>query len=388
MKHLLEWIRSFTKGSSDTEEFHDALLLGSCGASQIQQALDSLRRACAVGCQTNSEEATCLIVDSLRPFTLAFPEIRKAFEDIKLAGTNSAKVFRLIDDLDFQMRLGFATWDDLYHLEKIVLEVASEQELQRRKIELLSDFNLYAGPTLKAKYEGYSAGLHQNSPPVGPASGKTPNPALQAGAYDAATETSALRHECLFLQHLIHDILTMRPHQERKRVDINGVLLQCTCSLILISGVVGAGIWWMNGRNSFPFVVFILWAGIIGACISATMRLQDSAREGMMLLNTTRHAKGLDAYFPSILLGAGAGFLAYLILLAGFGTINLTSLTNGKEQGTPSAIVQNFWKFLLEGPESAVDQAKTLVFAFMAGFLERFVPDTIDHVRGLGVKKR
>jgi len=322
---------------AEQEELHDLVLLGSCGGSQVQQALDALRRACA-GEQSAADSGTnWLLARALRPFTLATPDLREAFLERENEGA-AGRVCRLLDSLDEQLRRGGATWDDLYHLEKLMLEVATEEELRRRKIELITDFNLYAGPTLKAKYQGYAAGLYQQ-----PFPGKSElEGAKQTQSHASTSErelsASSLRHECLFLQHLIHDILTLRPHQEQKRVDINGVLLSCTGGLVLAFGLAGLVFFRFSTPAEFPFVVLILWAGTLGAYISSTMRLQDSAREGMMILNTTRHARGTGAFFSSILLGAGAALVSYLMLLAGFGAIS--------PDGESARSTEPFWRFL------------------------------------------
>lgn len=363
------------------EELHEVVLLGTCGASQIQQALDALRRACAGAYPLKGKDPNYLLARALRPFTLG----ANSEDFARLASESDVELaLRLLNNLDIQLRQGLATWDDLYHLEKLVLEVATLDELRRRKIELVTDFNLYAGPMLKAKYEGYAAGLYHQAFPESPSPAQ-PSASQAAPAPPPTQEDileAGLRHECLFLQHLIHDILTVRPHQERKRVDINGMLLQCAAGLCLILGLLGLCSWQISNRTIYPFTIFVLWSGIAGAFISTVIRLQDSAREGMMILNTTRHVGQTRDYFTAILLGAGAGLLSYLVLIAGVGSIHPADTSN-----PVLAAARSFSDLLSRGPTGAIDKAKVLVFAFGAGFLERFVPDTIDNVPGLGTRK-
>jgi len=130
--------------------------------------------------------------------------------------------------------------------------------------------------------------------------------------------------------------------------------------------------WAFLERDNSPYHMIPLLAlfGLFGATVSIFRRVQ-----GLAVINASATDPALE--LMSLRLG-GIGVIVALLsgwvfaMLVGFilqaGFISLGDL------------VPKFEKYGVLEPVEAVDSAKLLVFAFVAGFAERFVPDVIDRL--------
>ena len=118
---------------------------------------------------------------------------------------------------------------------------------------------------------------------------------------------------------------------------------------------------------------------MLGALFSALMRLYRVDQASLALITPTVQELGggyLAMYsFVPPLVGAIAAVVLYLIFVAGLMSGSLfpaISCVAGKTCSNVTELMQNYW------PTGPQDYGKALVWAFIAGFSERLVPDLLQ----------
>lgn len=270
-----------------------------------------------------------------------------------------------------------ATWADLYEAQRIRLLLLGADALVFEISHLRATFRLYAGPTLLSHYREAMDRVKSN----------------HADQQKDGPQTAASRAEAMFLLEQIQDIQAYRPHQERKRLSIAYCILRTTFCLILAVGVCGWMVWRYLLEDGFPLGLFmILSLGALGAAFSSLQRIQRSYREGAMILNSTRYMRKFKDWISPPVTGAGFALVASLLFYSGVvGKLTPSDNADGKE--TPSAHQAGmsdgsgesgsmFLERIFIGSIPRGDFTMVLILAFLAGFAERFVPDTLDRLSG------
>ncbi len=142
-------------------------------------------------------------------------------------------------------------------------------------------------------------------------------------------------------------------------------------------------------KLSPPLLVLVVLAGMLGAFFSALTRLYHVDDAGAALITPTIGELGgkymfMYASVPSVI-GAIAAVVLYLVFVSDlvggdmFPSIECTTADGCK---SISGLMQHYW------PESPSDYGKALVWSFIAGFSERFVPDLLQSLVKNEEKKR
>jgi len=256
------------------------------------------------------------------------------------------------------------TWSDAFDLERELFANWSRERLSREVWLLRSDYRDLAGERVYKRY----------------LESKPPDP--ERSFADNAADL--VREDCLAVLRALQWLYVSLPAQVRNR-DRNMLRLAS-----ITGGVIGAatlGVWYYLDfaqgssrctEKSIPVLPAVFFAGSVGGLTSVWRRMylvplnadpaQDLLLSGKQLATT---------YLAPVAGAIGAGLL-YLIfighLLQGelFPTIS-----------TPEATAQGLAlvRFMKEtGPAGGLDFGKLLVWSYVAGFSERFVPDILDRL--------
>lgn len=125
-----------------------------------------------------------------------------------------------------------------------------------------------------------------------------------------------------------------------------------------------------------PIAPMVILTGILGACFSVLQRVQRSAADDpLVALLNLRNAR--THIFLSIISGAIASLVIFAIFTGRM--ISGSLFPNIVGMSVPAGTMLPLVDFLGgTGPETVADYGKLLVWAFVAGFAERFVPDVLD----------
>jgi hypothetical protein len=138
--------------------------------------------------------------------------------------------------------------------------------------------------------------------------------------------------------------------------------------------------------SDLPIVPMVILAGILGASFSILQRVQRStAADPLVALFNLRAAR------PQVYLSIISGAIAALVVFAVFGGgmlegVLFPKIVNWKSDGRGEKMMELSDYLQNTGPLTHFDYAKLLVWAFIAGFAERFVPDILDRFTA-GAKK-
>lgn len=125
-------------------------------------------------------------------------------------------------------------------------------------------------------------------------------------------------------------------------------------------------------------LIAVVFAGVMGAFVSMQERLQTFSHKGDPIYNLSLLTHGWLSIFLSPISGAIFAAILYLFFTAGLlnGAI-FPEMTTVPASDDPFSIIELASFILQTGPKSGVQFALLLIWSFIAGFAERFVPDTL-----------
>lgn len=377
--------------------------------------------------------------DLLLPGNCGGSLLESALSDIDLLiqeASGEPKYGKLRDDIREKFKEGTARWPDLYAAQRLRLELLPAERLEIDIAGLRSTFSLTAGPSLIEKYRRMLEDIARKSEEPTKDTAKKPEDI-------ASAREKSLRAEAWFLLTETQEIEIIRPHQEHKRLGIAFHTIIATLICVLGFYLIGflysllhedwtflCSIREQSSANYPLALVLILTFGALGACMSAVGRLQETFCEGRMILNSTRYMSNRRDHWNTPLSGAIFALILSLIFASGVAQSIFsdrlvptfparfdwhTFITEGpsasasskqdtplpqaaKVSPSPAPAIPAASSNPAAQPSSAADTsspppgsslALLLVWAFIAGFAERFVPDTLDRlVGGRGASKK
>ena len=148
-------------------------------------------------------------------------------------------------------------------------------------------------------------------------------------------------------------------------------------------GIFGTAVYVLGGETAYaPLFLVICVAGMLGALVSIVRRLQNvvngapSPDQGADL-SALAHEKRVTVL--SMVVGAVFAIVLYALFVAGLGDMGGDLTPKFTEARGMDGV--DFWSFVNEvGPRDGKSYAKVIVWSFIAGFFEQFVPDVLDRI--------
>ncbi|WP_323120049.1 hypothetical protein [Burkholderia alba] len=129
-----------------------------------------------------------------------------------------------------------------------------------------------------------------------------------------------------------------------------------------------------HDKSSF-FPVLLFTVGGVGAVLANYRRLSEIP-EQMADINLTLRRTAIVQIFVSPFIGGTFALLLWMLFFSGILQGSLFPVIEGADQ-----LYSNFHDLMANThPYSYVDAAKGVVWAFVAGYAERFVPNVIDRI--------
>jgi hypothetical protein len=282
-------------------------------------------------------------------------------------GTGPAEHRALLDELISKRTQNAAVnWRDLYTFDLILAKLQPPESLPRIVWNLRYRYRDAAG---LREYDAYIAS-------------KPPEliPGIQV--QDLLNELHADIAYLLGQIHLRYAMAPIRQHLHTRLTRLVVGLLGFSLLFILLYALVMRIIYADSGHHSLPASILNVVAvvGAVGGLISVHQRFQSASSEGDPVYNLSMFAQGGKDVWPSVFSGAIFAVLLYLLVAAGllsgelFPRMSTTSAFRQEEH--PEGYLLWFLRNVL--PITGSDYAKLLFWSFIAGFAERFVPDTVS----------
>ena len=242
------------------------------------------------------------------------------------------------------------TWGDLYLLEKYVLGKQPLETVRRRLSTLRENYREIAGQN---NYEAY----------------------LQLQSSQESNSLSAeekVRADVGRLLDALHWAYSLIPTRERLRSEIIRNI-GITVLLCLIPFGVSFLLLYLKGYKLSATILAVLFMGALGGFVSLQQRIQNIPTDGDPVLTILQLYNGQLSLYLAPLTGAIFAFVVFLLFIgdilsgAVFPNIKNLVLYRPVEYGS-----------LLE----PLNYGKLLVWSFVVGFAERFVPDTLTTLVG------
>lgn len=300
----------------------------------------------------------------------------------------SEKVRTLVSELLAKRKDKTLSWKDLYTFDLILAQLSPIGKLSRKVWSLRSRYRDVAGTK---EYDAYLA-----SKPPDWSPGKT--------AEDKEDELRAdIEHLLgeLYLRYAIVPVRERIRDRIAKRVAL-GTLFWLTLAVMftLLVNRPEEEVRAKGGSPSGKFspsstlvvkvrgeeievraatLTVVIFVGAMGGLVSMQQRYHSLPEDGDQIQNVSELIQGwLNIFLPSIS-GAIFAVILYLLVLAGLLQGGLFPKMIEVPGNVDTRYGVNFLYFLREAnPASRTDFAKLLVWSFISGFAERFIPDTLS----------
>jgi hypothetical protein len=249
------------------------------------------------------------------------------------------------------------TISDAILYEKMLVRLLPEGALRRKASHLRDRFRRLVEP------EEYQ--LYLESGPPDP---------LNGNVDDLRTDLDALLDR-------IHYLYNVSPFREEMRSRLSSRISALLLVLLAPVAVTATVLALVNASRSHATVSALLpvaAAGAIGGFVSVQQRIQSAPSEGDAIRGVLALYDGWFSVYLSPL--TGAIFATVLYLLFAGGLVKGAAFPDLSD-AAGAAGVSGFRSFLVKiEPRDATDYAKLLIWAFIAGFAERLVPDTLNRL--------
>jgi hypothetical protein len=265
----------------------------------------------------------------------------------------------IIDEMNKKRQEHSLTWTDLYALEFILSRLLPPERLPREVWSLRSRYRDVAG---LPEYEAYLAS-------------KPPDLAGQVEEKDLRADIEYLLGQ-IYLRYAITPINQYMSDSISNR--IASIVLGGIGLILVVIAIILLGKWTMLA-SAPATLLLVLFAGAMGGLLSMQQRYQSVLREGDPIDNISELTLGWSKVYLPAISGAIFAALLYMLIIGGLlqGDLfpKVADFTKNSDNGTGVGLMD-----LLEHgrPASTSNYAKLIIWSFLAGFAERFVPDTLS----------
>ena len=247
------------------------------------------------------------------------------------------------------------TWGDIFLLENVIFKLQPPEAVDRSAWIVRERLREIACPTVFAKYAESGVPVETNTP----------------------EKLALVRADLTRVLDVLHWHYSLIPMRERMR---KALTQQCMGWIICYSVVLVGALIWLY-RCNFDFVAMlccVIYWGIIGGFVSSQRRMQSLPSDGDPIISVF----GLDSagYYLWLSPLLGAVFAVMLMMMFISGMIEGSVFPRfARHQPSPEAM--SFFNTLAVAlPQSRSEYGKLFVWAFLAGFAERLVPDSLDRL--------
>lgn len=247
------------------------------------------------------------------------------------------------------------TWGDIFLLENIAFSLQPPEIIDRNAWIVRERFREIAGPTVYDKY------VESNFPRDS----------------DTPAHLTLLRADLTRILDVLHWYYSLIPMRERIRKSLT---MRCI-TYVVVYTVALAGILivcHVYNAEFFAMLTGVVYWGILGGFVSSQRRMQRIPNDGDPLISVF----GLDSAGYYLWLSPLLGAISAVVLLMMFiGGILEGSVFPAFYTPTAHRTGLTFFTFTWTTlPSSSGEYAKLFVWAFLGGFAERLVPDSLDRL--------
>jgi hypothetical protein len=244
------------------------------------------------------------------------------------------------------------TWSDIQTLEFAILQLQPVIAVRRRLINLREQYRKLVG---QAEFDAYLN--------AAPDASTAPDPAIVADA-------------CQLLRQLHWTYTTTRARERLRR---QASIFLALVTVLFVIAVCLSGYHYYPGLSNVPLVLVIMTVSVLGAFVSAQRRIQTVPDDGDPVLSVLQLENGTAGILLAPISGAIFGVILYLIFTGHLVQGELFPKINSETSESITGLAFRVFS-LNTGPATGLDFAKLLVWSFVAGFAERFVPDVLDRL--------
>jgi hypothetical protein len=254
------------------------------------------------------------------------------------------------------------TWDDVYRLDLALVRLEPFELVRRRKLPLEAEYEALVSAQEFQRYKDAEKDIRD----------------AEKDIRDA--EKESIRANLQNLMHEVQAVYNAIWAQEDVRRKHAHVLVESIIIFLLVdlAAAVSLG-YWYRLSSFISIAVLIVLTGALGALTSTLRRVQTMDLRGNPHLNMLDIARSSSVAFTSAVLGAVFSVLLYLLFAGGLLKGALFPEIAVPESTGATTITE--WDPV---PHNTLNYAKLLVWAFIAGFAERLVPDRLDQLSKTG----
>jgi hypothetical protein len=246
------------------------------------------------------------------------------------------------------------TWGDIFLLEDVIFTLQPPEVVNRNAWIIRERFREIAGSTVYEKYIASSIPTDTDTP----------------------EKMSLLKADLTRILDVLHWHYSLIPMRERMRKSLTKYCVLYVTAYTALAGVL-LHAFHLYGNDFAAVLTCVVYWGIIGGFVSSQRRMERLPSDGDPLIGVF----GLDSadyyLWLSPMLGGIFAVILMLMFVAGIlkGTVFPDFIIPARKEGL--SYFEFAWRTL---PRASDDYAKLFVWAFLAGFAERLVPDSLDRL--------